>query len=596
MGGLLKGIRCKPSAWCGLRGCGGLGRFIVTSAWPYVNTIPHLGNLIGSILSADIYARYLRLRGHEVLFVSGSDEHGTPIELEARKKGIPPRMLTDQVHEYDVKMWREWGISFDNYSRTESPVHREFVRWFMKKLYERGYIFEQEEKLPYCPNDKMFLPDRFVTGKCPYCGFEGARGDQCDECGRLLHPTELIDPKCSICGARPIYMVTKHWFIDLSKVQREVLEWLESNRELPDNVRNYSLQWARQGLKPRSVTRDVEWGIPAPFPGAEGKTIYVWFDALLGYVSATKELLQERTGDPEAWRKWWFDPETKTIYFIGKDNIPFHAIILPAMFIASGDPYVLPWRISATEYLMYEGQQFSKSRRIGIWIDEALEILPADYWRWALARMRPEARDTNFTWKEFYRIVNSELNDDIGNYVHRVLSLIKRRLDGVVPNPGRLPEEEERLIEETGKAAWRAAEALDEVKIKQATEHVLEVARLGNRYLNERQPWALLKENPEEAKASLYAAAAVAKKLAHLLAPFMPRTAETLWSMLGLEGSVHQAVWDEHLDKPVPPGTRLGEVKPLFTKLPPDFLDRVDEIIEEARRRALEKRPPALRD
>ena len=245
---------------------------------------------------------------------------------------------------------------------------------------------------------------------------------------------------------------------------------------------------------------------------------------------------------------------------------------------------------------MSEGQQFSKSRRIGIWIDEALEILPADYWRWALARMRPEARDTNFTWKEFYRIVNSELNDDIGNYVHRVLSLIKRRLDGVVPNPGRLPEEEERLIEETGKAAWRAAEALDEVKIKQATEHVLEVARLGNRYLNERQPWALLKENPEEAKASLYAAAAVAKKLAHLLAPFMPRTAETLWSMLGLEGSVHQAVWDEHLDKPVPPGTRLGEVKPLFTKLPPDFLDRVDEIIEEARRRALEKRPPALRD
>ena len=575
----------------------GLARFVVTSAWPYVNTVPHLGNLIGSILSADIYARYLRLRGHEVVFVSGSDEHGTPIELEARRRGVHPRELTDQVHEYDVKLWSEWGISFDNYSRTESPVHKEFVREFMLKLYGRGFIFEQDEKLPYCPNDRIFLPDRFVVGKCPYCGFEGARGDQCDECGRLLHPTELVDSRCALCGTRPIFMVTRHWFIDLTKVQGDVLSWLESNRELPDNVRNYSLQWAKQGLKPRSVTRDVEWGIPAPFPGAEGKTIYVWFDALLGYVSATKELLQERTGDPEAWREWWFDQATRTAYFIGKDNIPFHAIILPAMFIASGDPYVLPWRISATEYLLYEGQQFSKSRRIGVWIDEALEIAPADYWRWALARMRPEARDTNFTWKEFYRIVNSELNDDIGNYVHRVLSLVERKLGGVVPEPpGDYEEPEARLVEEATRAAWRAAEALDEIRVKQATEHVLEVARLGNRYLNERQPWALLREDPDSGRASLHAALTVAKTLAHLLAPFTPRAAQRLWEMLGMEGSVHEAVWDEHLGRPPRPGARLGKVEPLFTKLPPDFLDRVEEVLEEARRRAREKRPPLLRE
>ncbi|GAB6147465.1 methionine--tRNA ligase [Stetteria hydrogenophila] len=470
------------------------------------------------------------------------------------------------------------------------------MREFMLKLYERGYIFEGEEELPYCPNDKIFLPDRFVVGTCPYCGFEEARGDQCDNCGRLLHPTELINPRCALCGARPIFMKVKEWFIDLRKVQDKVLEWLESNKELPDNVRNYSIQWARQGLKPRSVTRDISWGIPAPFPGAEGKTIYVWFDALLGYVSAVKELLQARTGDPDAWREWWFNPETRTIYFIGKDNIPFHSIILPALFIASGDPYVLPWRISATEYLMYEGKQFSKSRRIGVWIDEALEILPADYWRWALARMRPEARDTNFTWREFYRIVNSELNDDIGNLVHRVLSMIERRLGGSIPEPGEFPGEEERLLEEARREAWRAAEALDKVRIKQATEHVLEVARLGNRYLNQRRPWELLRENPEEARASLYAAAAVVKTIAHLMAPFTPRAAEELWRMLGLPGSVHEAVWDEHLGEPVPPGTRLGGVKPLFRKLPPDFPEKAEEILGEARRRAMAKRPPLLRE
>ena len=547
-------------------------------------------------MSADFYARYLRLRGHEVLFVSGSDEHGTPIELEARKKGVPPRMLTDQVHEYDVSLWREWRISFDNYTRTESEVHKEFVREFMMKLYERGFIFEQDEVLPYCPNDKMFLPDRFVIGTCPYCGYDKARGDQCDECGRLLHPTELINPRCAICGAKPIFMVSHHWFIDLRKVQDKLLEWLEGHEELGDNVKNYSLQWVKQGLKPRSITRDVKWGIPAPFPGAEGKTIYVWFDALLGYVSAVKEYFIKTRGDPEAWKEWWFNPETRTIYFIGKDNIPFHSIILPALFLASGDPYVLPWRISATEYLMYEGQQFSKSRRIGVWIDEALEIAPADYWRWALARMRPETRDTNFTWQEFYRIVNSELNDDIGNFAHRVLSLIERRLGGAIPDPGRLAGEDEEAVARAVEAAWRVAKAMDAVRIKQATEHVLEVARAGNRFLNERQPWALLREDPREAASALYAAAAIVKVLAHVLAPFTPDAAQRLWEMLGQEGSVHEAVWDEHLEKPPRPGTRLRGVQPLFRKLPPDFLVRVNEIVEEARRRAMEKRPPLLRE
>ncbi len=573
-----------------------MAKYVVTSAWPYVNHVPHLGTLIGSLLSADIYARYLRLRGHDVVFVTGSDEHGTPIELEARRKGVEPKQLTDAVHEYDVKLFREYNLSFSLYSRTESPVHKEFVREFMMKLYRNGYILSQEEVLPYCENDKMFLPDRFVEGKCPYCGYERARGDQCDECGRLLHPTELINPRCALCGAKPIFKSTRHWFIDLTKVRDKLLKWLREHKELPDNVKKYSLNWVQQGLKPRSITRDTSWGIPAPFPGAEGKTIYVWFDALLGYVSTTKEYFLVKEGDGEKWKEYWFDSETRTLYFIGKDNIPFHAIILPAMFLASHDPYTLPWRISATEYLMYEGQQFSKSRRIGVWIDEALEIAPADYWRWVLARMRPETRDQNFTWKEFYRIVNAELNDDIGNYANRVLSMIARRLDSTIPEPENLEARDREVLEEARRLAWKAVEELDSIHIRKATETILEIARLGNKYLNDRQPWSLLKTSPGESKGVLWVAAAILKMIAHLLAPFTPEAAERLWRMLGQEGSVHEAIWDEELNRDPKPGTRIGSVEPLFTKLPPDFLDRIDEIIEEARIKANSKRPPILRE
>ncbi len=573
-----------------------MARYIVTAAWPYVNHVPHLGTLIGSILSADIYARYLRLRGHEVIFVSGSDEHGTPIELEARKKGVHPKQLTDQVHEYNLKLWKEYRITFSNYTRTESPVHKDFVIEFMKRLERNGYIFKQEEVLPYCERDRTFLPDRFVEGTCPYCGFERARGDQCDNCGRLLHPTELKNPRCALCGSKPVYRKTTHWFIDLRKVQDRVLKWLREHKELPDNVKKFSINWVGQGLKPRSITRDTPWGVPAPFEGAEGKTIYVWFDALLGYVSATKEYFIKSEGDAEKWKEWWWSSEVRTLYFIGKDNIPFHAIIFPAMLIASGDPYVLPWRISATEYLMYEGQQFSKSRRIGVWIDEALEIAPADYWRWVLARMRPEARDTNFTWKEFYRIVNSELNDDIGNFVHRVLSLVRSRLGGVVPEVGDLHERDREFIERVIREAWKAAEELDKIRIKAATDHVLEVARAGNRFLNERQPWKLLLEDRKAGESALYAALWAVKTLSHLLAPFTPDAADRLWRMLGMEGSVHEAVWDEWIEKPPEPGLRIGEVEPLFKKLPPDFLEKIDSIIDEARVKAASKRPPLLRE
>ncbi len=571
-----------------------MGRFIVTAAWPYVNHVPHLGTLIGSLLSADVYARYLRLRGHEVIFVTGSDEHGTPIELEARRKGVDPRELTDQVHNYDVELFNKYNLSFSLYTRTESPVHKDFVKRFMKRLYDNGFIFEQNETLPYCLNDKMFLPDRFVEGRCPYCGYERARGDQCDNCGRLLHPTELVEPRCALCGSKPIFKSTKHWFLDLRKVRGELLEWLKNHKELSDNVKKYSLNWVVQGLKPRSATRDTPWGIEAPFPGADNKTIYVWFDALLGYLSATEEYFALK-GNKSKWEEWWLDPNTKTLYFIGKDNIPFHSIILPAMLIAHGRGYVLPWRISATEYLMYEGEQFSKSRRIGIWIDEALEIAPPDYWRWALIRMRPEARDQNFTWKEFFRIINNELNDDIGNYTHRVLTLIKSRLEGKPPRLRVKSNVDLNTLEEARKLGWKAIEELDNIKLKRATDYILEIARLGNKYLNEREPWRLLKTNRDEGETALWVAVNIVKIIAHLLTPFIPETAEKLWKMLGYNDSIQNHMLDE-IDKPIDEGNTIRDIKPLFNKLPPDFLEKIDSIIEDARRRANRKRPPLLKE
>ncbi|HDJ89562.1 MAG TPA: methionine--tRNA ligase, partial [Thermoprotei archaeon] len=384
-------------------------KWLICSAWPYAHYVPHLGNMIGSILSADCAARFLRLKGYKVIYVSGSDEHGTPIEIAAIKMGIKPRELTDKLHEKLKNLFNQWNISFDNYSRTESQIHKNFVRKFYLKLYENGYIFEDYMKLPFCQNCKIFLPDRFIRGTCPYCGFEDAKGDQCDKCGRLLTPILLLNPRCAICGSKPIFKETKHWFFNLPKLENKIKEYIEGNENLPDNAKNMSLKMISDGLRPRSLTRDNKWGIPAPFPGAENKTIYVWMEAVLGYISATIEFF-EKIGDREGWKDYWFDKSVKSVYFIGKDNIPFHTIIFPALLIASGEGYILPWTVSSTEFLLFEGEKFSKSRRIGIWIDEALQLLPVDYWRFFLFAMRPETKDANFKWDMFREIINTQLN------------------------------------------------------------------------------------------------------------------------------------------------------------------------------------------
>ncbi|MEM2214059.1 MAG: methionine--tRNA ligase [Candidatus Nezhaarchaeales archaeon] len=542
-----------------------VAKWIVTCAWPYVNYVPHLGTMIGSALSADVIARYLRMKGEDVIFVSGSDEHGTPIEVEAIKRGIEPKALCDENHLKITELFKRWGISFDNYSRTESPHHKDFVRSFYMKLMRNGYIYEEEVELPFCPNCQIFLPDRFVTGQCPYCGFEDARGDQCDNCGRLLEPDKLVKPRCTICSTSPQFKRTKHWFFDLPKLEPELREYVEKAPFLTENARNSSLSLLREGLKPRSVTRDNRWGIPAPFPGAEGKTIYVWMEAVLGYVSATIEYFVKK-GEPEKWKEYWFDGDSRFLCFIGKDNIPFHTLILPALLIASREGYVLPWGVSATEYLLFEGQKFSKSRRIGVWIDEALEMYPVDYWRYVLLYLRPEGRDVSFTWPLFKELVNSHLNDTLGNFVYRVLSFTSRVFSSKVPTP-RSDWIKEELWEIVLEKFQRTSSYLDSFRIKDALQEVMSIAREGNRYLNEKAPWdAIRKGLVDEASISIYVCLTAIKSLAIMLAPFMPKSANDIWRGIGYTNSVHEEKWEEAI-KPIEPGREVPTPKPLFTKI-----------------------------
>lgn len=577
---------------------GPIVKWVVCSAWPYINSVPHLGTLVGSLLSADVFARFLRLMGEDVLLVSGSDEHGTPIEVEALRQRVDPKSFTDKAHSYVVKLLERWDMLYDNYTRTESEVHKRFVRDFMLRVMKNGYIFSKNIIMPYCEKDKMFLPDRFVEGVCPYCGYESARGDQCDKCGTLLDPIDLIDPRCVFCGSRPSFVSTKHWFFDLPKLEESVKQWLKSSESLDPNVKTYSLSMLEKGLKARSVTRDNKWGIPAPFPGASGKTIYVWFEALLGYLSATLEYFIHKYGEEkgfEEFKRYWKDPETRTVYFIGKDNIPFHAIILPAMLIASGEGYVLPYKISATEYLMFEGEKFSKSRGVGVWIDEALEIAEPDYWRFALMRLRPEERDVNFTWREFYRIVNTELNDDIGNFVHRVLSFIYSRFNARVPPIKELRDEDQEFLNNVRKEFERYKSYMYDTRLKAATEAILSIARAGNAYLNRREPWRLIKQNRDETGSVMALLINVVKGLAVMMAPFTPRASAKLWNMMNLGREIPRGAMKKAFEVEILEGHTIKKPEPLFRKLPSEFLKKVDRMLKDIRMRVDKSRPRYLR-
>jgi methionyl-tRNA synthetase len=526
------------------------------------------------------------MRGEDVVMVSGSDEHGTPTEVEAIKLGISPKELADKNHGKIVELCKKWAISFTNYTRTENPVHREYVQGLMMKIYDNGYIFTKETEMLYCPRDARFLPDRFVEGKCPYCGYERARGDQCESCGRLLEPTTLIEPHCAICGTRPIKKTTKHWYFDLTRFESSLKGFINDNKRLPANARNFSLNWLKEGLTPRAVTRDVAWGIPAPFPGAEGKTIYVWFDAVLGYVSATIEYFRKQ-GEPEKWREYWFDKHVKTIYFIGKDNIPFHTIILPSLLLASGEDYNLPWNVPTTEFLQIKGVSFSKSRRIGIWIDEAMELFPPDYWRFFLIANRPETKDANFTWELFASRINADLNDTLGNFIHRTLTFVTNQFSGRVPEPAKLDAKSQQTLNSIKAKVEIMAAEIEDSKLQSAANTLISLARLGNQYLNENEPWNLVKEDKEKAGTVMYVAMQIVKALVVVSAPIVPFAAEETWKTLNLAGQVDRQKWKEALT-PIPPGHLILKAIPLFRKIEEDE-NELNERLEKIRQQLSSK-------
>jgi len=523
-----------------------------------------------------VTARYYRLKGADVLMVSGSDTHGTPMEVAALREGITAKALTERNHKKVADLFQRWDASFDNYTSTESRVHKEFVQKTLLQIQQNGYIFEQDTQMLYCEHDQRFLPDRFVEGTCPSCGAENARGDQCDACGKLLEPTLLVDPYCIICKSEPTVKTTRHWYIDLTKLEKPLIEYIEGNKQLPANSKSFSLNWIKEGLKPRAVTRDVEWGIPAPFKGAEGKTVYVWIEAVLGYVSATIEYGQ-KIGKPNLWKEYWLNKETKTLYFVGKDNIPFHTIILPALLLASGQGYNLPYNVSATEFLQFRGQKASKSKKVGIWIDEALEMFPVDYWRFYLIATRPESKDTNFTWSGFADKINADLNDTFGNFIHRTLTFISSKFEAAIPPPTKLNQDDQAVLDAVKEKVAQAAREIEGGWLQSAANTLIALSRVGNQYLNTKEPWNLMKTDREKAGTVFYVSAQVVKAITVVSAPFMPQTAQKLWQTLNLPGTVHESHWAD-ATVPLEAGHKIQKPQPLFHKVDTNE-DSFDEML-----------------
>ncbi|MBI4257823.1 MAG: methionine--tRNA ligase [Thaumarchaeota archaeon] len=553
-----------------------MAKWIVTSAWPYSSNVPHLGNLIGSVLSADMFARYLRMNNHSVIFVSGSDEHGTPVEIEAVKRGVRVKEYADANHRKIADLFKQWNISYDNYTRTESPIHIKFTQEHYMKIYAKGLVFQEEEKIHYCPRDNRFLPDRFVEGTCPNCGAQGARGDQCDTCGKPLDAVKLINARCAICNGPTEIRSVKQWYFDLPKLSDPLRKYVENNNRLSENALRFSLSWIEEGLKPRSLTRDTSWGIPAPFPGAEDKTIYVWMEAVLGYVSATIEHFASRN-EMERWKEFWLNDSTETAFFIGKDNIPFHTIIFTGLLLASGEGYVLPGVISSTEFLQFEGKKFSKSRGIGIWIDEALELLHEDYWRYTLLSLRPETGDVNFSYDLLEEKVNVELNDKIGNFIHRTLSATQRFLGGVIKEKPVLGSQAKEILSSMEKRHMEIASNYESIKLQRAVRLTLEQAEEGNRYLNLTEPWKTYESSLQAVTESLYTSLRIVKALAVELYPVIPKSAAKAWSFVD-DSPVENVKWADGasgLKFPI----RVSRFKPLFSKISKeDIIRRIEEM------------------
>lgn len=541
-------------------------RTLITSALPYANGPVHIGHLAGVYIPADIYARYLRLKGEEVLFVGGSDEHGVPITIRAKKEGVTPQDVVDRYHKLIKESFEKFGISFDVYSRTTSATHTQMASDFFRTLYDKGEFIEKTSEQYYDEEAQQFLADRYITGECPHCHAQGAYGDQCEKCGTSLAPTDLINPKSAISGSKPVMRETKHWYLPLDKHEAWLRQWiLEGHKEWRPNVYGQCKSWLDLGLQPRAVSRDLDWGVPVPVPGAEGKVLYVWFDAPIGYISNTKELCKAQPEKFGRWETWWKDDTTRLIHFIGKDNIVFHCIVFPAMLKAEGS-YILPDNVPSNEFLNLEGDKISTSRNWAVWLNEYLDEFPGkqDVLRYVLTANAPETKDNDFTWKDFQTRNNSELVAIYGNFVNRALVLTQKYFDGCVPTLGRLTDYDNETLREFADVKVRLEQLLDNFKFRDAQKEAMNLARIGNKYLADTEPWKLAKTDMERTATILHIGLQIAANLAIAFEPFLPFSAEKLRRMLNLADFSWNQLGRIDLLKT---GARLGEVQLLFEKI-----------------------------
>ncbi len=562
-------------------------RTLVTTALPYANGPVHIGHLAGVYVPADIYVRYLRLKGEEVLFIGGSDEHGVPITIKAKKEGVTPQDIVDRYHGIIKKSFEELGISFDIYSRTTSKIHYETAAEYFKNLYEKGEFVEKTSEQYYDEEAGQFLADRYITGTCPHCKNPNAYGDQCEACGTSLSPLDLIEPKSAISGSKPVLRETKHWYLPLDKHEAWLRQWiLEDHKEWKTNVYGQCKSWIDMGLQPRAVSRDLDWGVPVPVDGADGKVLYVWFDAPIGYISNTKELL------PNDWEKWWKDQSTRMLHFIGKDNIVFHCIVFPAMLKADGS-YILPDNVPANEFLNLEGDKISTSRNWAVWLHEYLVEFPGkqDVLRYVLTANAPETKDNDFTWKDFQTRNNSELVAIFGNFINRALVLTHKYFDGVVPALGELTDYDRETLKEFADVKADVESYLDNFRFRDAQKEAMNLARIGNKYLADTEPWKLAKTDMARTATILHIGLQIAANLAIAFEPFLPFSAKKLRDMLGMETFSWNDLGSIELLKE---GAKLGETQLLFDKIEDSVVEaQVQKLLDTKKANELAAYKPA---
>ena len=549
-------------------------RTLITSALPYANGPVHIGHFAGVYLPADIYARYLRLCGRDVLFVGGSDEHGVPITLRAKKEGVTPQDIVDRYHALIKDTFERFGVSFDIYSRTSSEVHHRMASDFFRTLYDKGVFLEKESEQYYDEEAGQFLADRYITGTCPHCGNEHAYGDQCERCGTSLSPTELINPRSAISGSAPVMRRTKHWYLPLDQYEPFLRQWiLEEHKEWKPNVYGQCKSWLDMGLQPRAVSRDLDWGIPVPVEGAEGKVLYVWFDAPIGYISNTKELCDAQPERYGSWETWWKDPETRMLHFIGKDNIVFHCIVFPTMLRAEGS-FILPDNVPANEFLNLEGDKISTSQNRAVWLNEYLDDLPGkqDVLRYVLTANAPETKDNDFTWKDFQARNNNELVAIFGNFVNRALVLTGKYFDGVVPECGEMDDYDRATLAEFESVKAELVRLLDTFHFRDAQREAMNLARIGNKYLADTEPWKRFATDPARVQTILHVALQITANLSIAFDPFLPFTTEKLRHMLAIDAPF---AWDRLGDfRLLTAGHKLGKAELLFEKIDDEVIER----------------------